>query len=82
VTVNGDLGGDLAKVKADVEAHGGVFEGDLSSGSLSGPVPLLGSFQASYTVSDSTVTIQVTKRPLLVSCSVIESQVRGYFSTL
>jgi hypothetical protein len=82
VTVNGDIGAALQKVKADVEAQGGTFDGDETGGSLSGTLPLMGQFAATYTVAGNTVTITVTHRPILVSCGVIESKTRDYFAAL
>jgi hypothetical protein len=80
VTVDGDLAERLAKARQDIEGNGGVFTGDLTSGSVSGNVSVLGAFAADYTVSGNTVTFKVTRRPLLIPCSTIENKVREYFS--
>jgi hypothetical protein len=82
VTVQGDLQQTLDRVRADVQAHGGQFSGDLTSGSVSGPVPVLGTIEADYAVEGNTVTITVTNRPFLVPCSTIETQAQQYFSGL
>lgn len=80
VVVPGDPSTLFDRVKAKVESQGGTVTGDASSGTISGHVPLFGDFQGSYTVSGSTVTITVTKKPFLVSCSVIESGAGTFLS--
>jgi hypothetical protein len=80
VTVNGDLDAALQRVKNDVQSRGGTFNGDLSGGSASGNVPLLGHFQATYTVAGNQVTITVTQRPLLISCATIKAQAQHYLN--
>jgi hypothetical protein len=80
VTVDGDLAPVLAQVKTKVEALGGVFQGDLNSGSLSGHVPLLGDVAADYAVAGNTVTITITHKPLFVSCSTLEAKITDFFA--
>jgi hypothetical protein len=81
IDVGPNLAGTLASVKTQVESLGGELNGDLNSGSLSGSVPLLGDLAADYSVTGTTVTVTITKKPLLVGCSLLESKVKEFFST-
>jgi hypothetical protein len=82
VTVSGDLGATLDRVKRQIVDAGGTFDGNTEAGSFSGSVALVGSFEGEYTASGSDVTITITKKPWnpLASCDRIESKIRDYFA--
>ena len=79
-TNNDDLDSQVEKIRSLIEESGGRFDGDNQSGTFSGNVPLLGSFQGKYEVDGNRVTIQITDKPFLVSCHTAESKIRDYFS--
>lgn len=65
----------LAKAKQTVEAQGGNFTGDQSAGAFD--VSVFGNtIKGSYTVSGSNLNIEITDKPFLVPCNMIESFLR------
>lgn len=69
----------ISKAETAIDDAGGAFSGNETAGSFSTPTPL-GQVKGSYTIAGSTISISITKRPLLVSCATIESQLRKYLS--
>ena len=70
---------DLVKrAKKEIEDHGGTFQGDASSGSFSVSVPILGKIEGAYTIKGQTINVTITKKPGLLSCGAIESQLKKY----
>jgi hypothetical protein len=80
VTVPGDLDTTLQRVKNEIESRGGTFTGDVTGGSASGSIPLLGHFAATYAVAGDQVTITVTQRPLLLPCATIKAQAERFLA--
>lgn len=69
----------VAKIKSQIEQQGGSFNGDENSGSFS--VKVLGSTIAgSYTITGSEINITITDKPFFISCSQIESFLKGHIS--
>ena len=78
ITVPGDLAQVLDQVKSKIVGAGGTFSGDKSSGRFSGPTGV-GIVEGTYTARDNVVTVTITDKPFLVSCSIIESKISEYF---
>lgn len=66
----------LQKAKAAVESQGGNFSGDTQSGSFD--VTVFGNtISGRYEVLNKQLEISITDKPMLVSCGMIESYLRG-----
>ena len=66
----------LAKAKSTVESQGGTFTGDTSSGNFN--VSVFGNTViGAYTVAGQDLQIDITEKPFLVPCSMIESFLKG-----
>ena len=64
-----DLQALFEKAKKDAEKHGIVWSGDINQGQGSGF-----GFEAKYVVDADSITVEILKRPLLVSKSRIERE--------
>ena len=67
----------ISKAETAINDAGGAFTGNETAGSFSTPTPL-GQIKGSYTITGSTINISITKKPMLLSCATIESQLRKY----
>ena len=66
----------LAKAKSTVESQDGTFTGDESSGNFN--VNVFGNIVVgAYTVDGQNLQIDITEKPFLVPCSMIESFLKG-----
>ena len=62
----------LDKAKQTIESQNGTFTGDESNGSFD--VSVFGNtVKGSYTVQGQNLVIEITEKPFLVPCSMIES---------
>ena len=66
------------KLVALIHQAGGTITGDASSGSFDLPVPPLGHAKGTYTISGQTLTIHVTSKSILLSCSAIAKYVKDH----
>ena len=69
------------KIKKLVQENGGTISGNSSGGSLSVSTPV-GKVDADYSVSGQECTITITKKPFLLSCSAIESFIKGHIPSV
>lgn len=60
---------------------GGSFQGDAAAGNFGVSTPL-GDIRGSYVIQDSVIHVTIATKPFLVSCGMIEKQLRGYFETI
>ena len=67
----------VGTIRSHVEQAGGTFEGSDEAGTFFLPTPV-GDFRGRYTVSASTITIDVDEKPFFVPCSAIETRLRQY----
>lgn len=65
----------IAEAHATAQRKGVRFKGDTANGRFSG----LG-LEGHYTIEGNTLSVEVTQKPLLLSWSMIETAVKGYFS--
>ncbi len=63
----------INKVKSKIENEGGSFTGDENEGSFTLSTPV-GAIGGNYSVSDNELKIDITKKPMLLPCSMIESE--------
>ena len=66
----------LAKAKKTVESQSGNFTGDTNSGNFN--VSVFGNtVVGAYTVNGNELNIDITEKPFMVPCSMIESFLKG-----
>ena len=63
----------IEKVKSKIENDGGSFTGDENQGNFNLPTPV-GAIEGDYTVIDNELKIDITKKPMMLPCSMIESE--------
>jgi hypothetical protein len=69
----------LAKAKKTVEGQGGTFTGDTNSGDFN--VSVFGnSITGNYKVDGQNLNLEITDKPFMVPCSMIESYLKGQLS--
>lgn len=73
---------DLAlKARKAIMGAGGNFQGNASSGNFDVSTPL-GSIRGNYVIEQPLIHVTIVSKPFLVSCSLIENQLRGYFANI
>jgi len=65
----------ISHVKSKIENEGGNFTGDEKEGNFSFPTPV-GSIEGNNSVSDNELKIDITKKPMILPCSMIESELK------
>lgn len=75
IPVSGSVETMLGKARAAVEKNGGTINGDTTSGSFE--VSVMGTIRGNYTVTGSQININVTDKPMLVGCGMIENFLKG-----
>ena len=63
----------INKVKIQIEKEGGSFTGNESEGNFNLPTPV-GTIEGNYSVIDNELKIDITKKPMMLPCSMIESE--------
>jgi hypothetical protein len=67
-------------MKSIITGKGGSFEGNRESGSFEGK-SVLGTIKGEYrSISDNEIEITIDDKPLLMSYSTIESEIKKYLS--
>lgn len=69
----------LAGAKSAITGAKGTFEGDTSSGAFKVPVGI-GDIEGKYTIAESVIHIDITKKPILVTNKMIEKKLRSYLA--
>jgi len=63
----------INNVKSKIESEGGSFTGDANGGNFNLPSPV-GSIEGNYSIIDNELKIDITKKPMMLPCSMIESE--------
>ncbi len=63
----------INNVKSKIENEGGSFTGNANEGKFNLPTPV-GAIEGNYSVSDNELKIDITKKPMMLPCSMIESE--------
>jgi len=63
----------IEKVKLKIENEGGSFAGDEKEGNFNLSTPV-GAIEGNYSVNDNELKIDITKKPMMLPCSMIESE--------
>lgn len=69
------------KARQAIMGSGGTFQGDANAGNFAVSTPL-GDIRGSYVIQQPEIMVTITSKPFLVSCSMIEKQLRGYFEAM
>ena len=64
----------VSQVRQAVKGMGGNMEGDETSGRIAMNSPV-GHVEGEYTIGEQQITINITKKPILATCSMIKSAV-------
>jgi len=72
ITFTGTADDFIARVKAKVETNGGTF--DQGAATFSVPVPG-GTVAGNYSVAGQDMTINITKKPIFLTCGMIQNYV-------
>ena len=67
----------INNVKTKIENEGGSFTGDDNEGNFNLPTPV-GTIEGNYSVSDNELNIDITKKPMMLPCSMIESELKKH----
>jgi hypothetical protein len=70
-----------AQARTAILNAGGNFEGDSNAGMFDVSTPL-GAIRGNYTIDQAVIHVSITSKPFIVSCGLIESQLRSYFQTV
>ena len=80
VELNNEIPSVLKKVESEITGNGGSFKGNEEKGSFDGKT-LLGLIRGEYCcLSGNEIRITITHKPLLVPYSLIESEIKKYFT--
>jgi hypothetical protein len=69
------------KARTAILDAGGSFQGNSASGMFDLSTPL-GGIRGSYVIQHPVIYITISAKPFLVSCGLIEKQLRGYFESV
>lgn len=69
------------KAGSAIMGAGGAFNGNAASGNFDVPTPL-GTIRGSYVIQHPVIHVSINSKPFLVSCGMIEKQLRGYFASV
>jgi hypothetical protein len=74
--------GEVAdKARNAIVNAGGNFQGNADSGNFDVSTPL-GAIRGKYTIQQPVIHVSIDSKPFLVSCGIIEKQLRGYFESI
>ena len=71
--IDSNPAGIIDKVKTKIENEGGSFTGDEHKGNFNLPTPV-GAIEGNYWVNDNELKIDITKKPMMLPCSMIEAE--------
>ncbi|CAN5242802.1 hypothetical protein BH11BAC6_BH11BAC6_12870 [soil metagenome] len=69
----------ISRAKDAINGAGGNFEGNEETGGFDLNT-FMGQIQGNYNILDDLISINITKKPMLVPCGEIEKQLRKYLS--
>ena len=67
----------FARAQTAITGAGGKFTGDVGGGEFSLST-FIGAIAGSYTVNGSDMNVKITDKPMFLSCSKIEDELRKY----
>ena len=76
ITFTGSAADFVNTIRNKILDAGGTFHGDETNGEFSVPTPV-GKIEGNYYIHGNDVTINITKKPFLVSCDAIEEYIKN-----
>lgn len=76
IPFSGNADGLISRARQAIERAGGSLTGDTNQGTFQASTPI-GAIQGGYTVNGQEITIAIDKKPFLLSCNRIETELRG-----
>jgi len=73
----GDPESLLRRAQQEIQGPGGSFDGDARRGTFQAKTPL-GSIRGSYEISGQQIFLSILKKPFLLSCKRIESELAAF----
>ncbi len=70
----------VSQARNAISQAGGNMEGNGDAGMFDVSTPL-GEIRGSYTIENMIIHVTITSKPFIVSCGLIETQLRRYFQT-
>ena len=80
IPVPEDIGSFLEWVGRLLGQHHGSLTGDSLSGTFAVPASIFGTIEGTYTISGSSASIQITRRPVFLTCGTIENYIKGHLA--
>jgi len=77
ITITESAATFVANAKTQVENADGTFTGDTSSGTFDVPTPV-GHISGSYAVNGQQITVNITHKPIVISCNAIENYINEH----
>lgn len=75
IPFSGNAAALISRAKSAVEGQGGSFSGDETVGSFS--LKVFGTITGNYSVQGSALQIEITDKPMMLSCGMIESALKS-----
>ena len=69
------------KARRAIGGAGGNFQGDEEAGKFDVSTPL-GVIRGTYVIQHPNIYVTITEKPFLVSCGMIEKQLKNYFASM
>lgn len=69
----------VSQARTAIGKAGGNFNGDDTAGSFDIST-MIGDVRGSYRVTDATLEIDITEKPMFLPCDMIESQLKEYLN--
>ncbi len=79
IPFSGQVSDLVAKAKNAIQGAGGTFDGDLTTGSFTVPI-VIGKIVGKYVIEAQQFKIDITEKPMMVPCGMIEDQLKKYLS--
>lgn len=73
IPFSGDAESLMQRARQEIERAGGAFNGDSAQGGFQAKTPL-GSIHGSYQVTGQEISLEIIKKPFLLSCKRIEKE--------
>ena len=67
----------MTLAKNAIRGAGGEFEGNDETGEFRLSTPV-GSVKGNFTIEDSTLVVNISDKPMFITCSKIEKEIRKY----
>ncbi|MCW3110658.1 MAG: hypothetical protein JWQ09_5164 [Segetibacter sp.] len=73
ISFSGDAESLITRAKQEIERSGGFFNGNAAQGDFQAKTPI-GSIRGTYQIEGREISLAITKKPFLLSCTRIEKE--------